>query len=378
MKLSADRDRLLVAIGCALVIHAGVAVGLSLVEWSVTPERTPLYVELSDPVLVDVPETPEPVEPPPDTEPPVPAEPEPPEPEPAEPEPEETLEPPPAESEPEPVDEPDPVEEPEPAEEPEPTPDAPAPEEPAPAPDEEQLAEPEPDEPAPAPEPEPRRPQGPTEEEVAEALGGMLGTQTERERAARDPVDPEPSVDDGEVARLREEARREFERALEQEEEYFDSLEDAGEPADEVGERDAAVTPRIHDLIGRATVVPDRPSEPVSDAPVTASEERTEVPGGGIVEWEGGGDRRLIEYWLPDFDGSDLRESGAPEVRARVSFEVDAQGSVRPGSVNVLAPGLDPRGRRKVIEAVSSWRFEARPGVRVARGSIDFIFERTG
>ncbi len=345
MKLSADKDRLLVAIGCALVIHVGVAVGLSFVDWSSTPERTPLYVELSDPALLDVPET-EPPEPEPD--PPL-----------SEPEPEEVIEPPPAESEPEPSEDPPPTDQ---------------PEEPAPA------EEPAPRDPAPAPERTPTRPQGPTEEDVADALSGMLGSGSERERTERAPGDPAPTTDAGEFVRAREEARREFEQALAREQEYLDSLEAAGESVDEAGDSEATVTPRIRDLIGRGTEIPDRPSEPVSDAPASDDAEGTDDSGDGFVEWEGDGDsdRELIEYWLPDFDGSDLRASGAREVRAQISFEVDAQGTVRPGSVNVLAPGLSPTGRRKVIEAVSSWRFDSRPGARVARGSIDFVFERTG
>ena len=357
MNLGADKDRLLVAIGCALVIHVGVAVGLSFVDWHSTPERRPLYVELSDPALLDVPETELPDEPEPDPPPP-------------EPEPEEVVEPPPAESEPEPSEDPPPTDQPEepaPAEEPAPRDRAPA------------------EEPAPAPEPAPTRRQGPTEEDVAEALGGMLGSGAERERRERAPAEPSPTTDDGEIAQHAEEmwrqyrvARAEHEQALIEQQEYFDSREAAGESVDEAGDPETVVTPRIRDLIGRASDVPDRPSEPLSDAPASDDTEGTDDPGDGFVEWEGDGDRELVEYWLPEFDGSDLRAGGPPTIHARIRFEVDAQGTVRPASVDIQAPGLAPGGRQKLREAVSSWRFDSRPGAPVARGSVDFVFERTG
>ncbi len=343
MNLGADKDRLLVAIGCALVIHVGVAVGLSFVDWHSTPERRPLYVELSDPALLDVPETELPDEPEPDPPPP-------------EPEPEEVVEPPPAESEPEP------------------TPEEPAREE---SPPEEAAAPGE--EPAPAPAQPPRR-QGPTWDDVAGPQPGLRHSDEDRIRESRDHSVPEARItaDDDEVMQHRQDALRQHEQALIEQQEYFDSREAAGESVDEAGDPETVVTPRIRDLIGRASDVPDRPSEPLSDAPASDDTEGTDDPGDGFVEWEGDGDRELVEYWLPEFDGSDLRAGGPPTIHARIRFEVDAQGTVRPASVDIQAPGLAPGGRQKLREAVSSWRFDSRPGAPVARGSVDFVFERTG
>ena len=362
MKLYSDRDRLLIALGAALVFHLAVAVGLSFVDWSVEASPQPLSVDLGTPIETEALEEPEPE----------PEEPEPEEPEPEEPEPEE-----PEEFEPE-ASEPD-----TPEETLEPEPDEPA---------AEAEAEPEPTEPAEEVSPEeqteapaPRGPQGPTEEEVAEALRGLEGG-AERERPERTRTEDVPRDPDNAVIEARQQAREEFEQALEEERRAAAEADaDADEETtDAGGDPQQEVSPRISDLLGRVRDASQDPTtaDDVSEtegqpAAPDAAEDDPDADGDGIVDWDGDGDRRLVEYSVPDVDGSDLRATGAPRVRARITFEVNDQGIVLPGSVSVDGPGLTSSGREKLVEAVQQWRFDRRPGASVARGTIDFIFERT-
>lgn len=363
MNLNGDRDRFLIALAAALVFHIGIAVGLTFVDWSSPPPSTTLTVDLGAPVETDVPEVdPEPIE----------------QDEPEEPEPEDPDEP----------DEPEPPE----PEPPEPEEFEPADSEAGPDPDEsasqqasppeESTSEPEPAEPS-----EPRRPQGPSEEEAARALDSLRGDDGDeaRQRTERDPIQPEPG-DNPEIARAREDARDEFEQALEEERRReAAAAESQDEQAEEGGDPDASVTAKVSDLLGQVRNPPTTPSSPdePGDGDDTEGEDSgtndaESDDGDDFVTWDGEGNRRLLRSRIPEMDGSDLRASGAPEVRARIQFEVDERGVVRPGSVNVDAPGLTSEGRGKIRQAMSEWRFERNPGSGIARGSVDFIFQRTG
>ncbi|MFW6368659.1 MAG: hypothetical protein ACOCZ9_02875, partial [Spirochaetota bacterium] len=342
MNLNGDRDRFLIAFAAAIVFHIGLVIGLTFVDWSSPPRSTTLTVDLGAPVETDVPEVdPELLE-------------------------EESEEP----QQPEDPDEIDDPEDPEEPEEPEPEDSAPAETEAAPdqespdAADAEAPSDQDSGESQPPSEPPP--PQGPSEDEVAGALGqlGMDDSDEERERAPRSRSEPAPSEDSDEYTQRREEAREEFERLLAEEEKDRRRAAGNEEDADAEagGDPDTEVSASVLDRLRQVRDAPTDPSAPPGsgDSGDTTDDDNSRDDSGGgnddpddpgegedIVTWDGDGDRALIEYSVPEMDGSDLRASGAPEVRARIEFRVDERGIVMPGSVTLNAPGLSPGGSEK-------------------------------
>ncbi len=318
-----DRDRLLIGVGFALVLHAILVVVLAIVGLN-----TPPYPE-NEPVFVTLP----------DYEPPPEAEPEP------EPEPEEISEP----SEPLIPDA-----------EIEPT----APElETQPEPSPEIRTDPAPSTPAPA-QPQSGRDARPGE--IASDTTGLVpAADASRDRAAGrtpdnffaisepDDVDSEkPSwLVEGEFSPQPESSLEEGEqRALAKKRESLPGFEQ-----------------RMSELI-RALENPPSSTAGSESGTATGGEEgpataTTALPGGSAIEWVGSGGRRPRgQLVLPTLTASDFGGQVPARISYLIVFEVNAAGQIVPGSLILRQSSGYTLADQKVRASISSWGFDPAPG----------------
>lgn len=323
-----DRERLLLSIGVALVLHALLFAGVAIAGFDFTP-----YPETS-PVTVTLPDYRQP-----ETE---------------------------SEPEPEPEPEPAPVEP-----EPEPAELAPAEPDPEPAPVE------------PDPEPAPRasdapatdQPSAPSSQGGTDAPPGSFSQEDlpwlrddaddrDRDRASEDEDlfaidDPDESSSQLPSWVVEGEFSPQPESTLERSEQ---------ETLDEMRQTVPGFAERLGDLV-EALEDPrtDGSDDGASDGAAGAEEgpsapsATTELPGGAI-EWVGSGSRRPIVVTQPDLRASDFGGTVPARVSYLVVFEVDEDGLVVPGSLILRQSSGYTLADQKVRRAVSTWRFDPAPG----------------
>lgn len=364
LSLRRERDRLLVAIAAAVLVHGVVFV---VVPFSGLAERDrldpPMYVAL-DPLPPEQAEES--------------AEPEP------EPEPEETPEPEPEpDPEPEPQPEPEPElesePEPEPATEPEPQPEAEEPRAQEPAtPSEEDSAppaEPEPDEAPAAPsgpafvETPPPPPPPPRERQFSDVRSDFGGQDSQADSG----------FVDSQISSLYDWQSEHSEalEAWEQRQEERRSRTTAEEPEDDrSAASDNTLAQRLSDLIEgirtSSSNVVDSDDAPPSDRDQS---DAGSGDGSGIAVEDGSGTRRRTEGAAVDLSSVSLGSGFPPEYPVRVRFQVNAAGTVI--SARVQPPTPDPDLNRAIEAAVEQWRFEAAADRQSApvEGSVTIIVQ---
>ena len=322
-----DRDRLLISIGVALILHAALFVTLAIVGLDFTP-----YPEF-EPVFVTLPDyeerEPEPVEPEPI------GEPEPAEPEPAEPEP---VSPPPVAPQPA---------------EPEPAPPAPARTPPSPSPAPRSAA------PAPgSAQTSTDAPPGSFSTEDLEWLGESRADDRERARSQDDLFairEPDGAVSDLPSWVVEGEFSIQPESTL---------APDDRSALEAKREADARFAARLADLV-RALEDPSPGTGPSATGPATASgpdAATTALPGGGAIDWVGSGGRQPVgKLALPELTADDFEGQVPGRIAYLIVFEVNAEGLVMPGLILRQSSGYT-RADQKVRATVSSWRFDPAPG----------------
>jgi outer membrane biosynthesis protein TonB len=314
---NADRERVGIAVLVAVVLHAGIAVAIGVFGFELAPypETEPVFVTLPDYV---------------------------------EPEPEEVQ--------PEP-EEPEPVV----ATQPEPA----VPEQQTGVQQRTNTAQPEPVAPAPAaPQPAPAPSAAPPR------------------TTAQAP--PEPEVDPEAAARARGDMRSGFDlMAGIDDQEVNDSASDlpGWVVAGEVSVRpEESLSAAEQQLLGQKRVtVPgfenrlaelvdalQNPAGPMS-APTPAESGTPEVthqglPGDGIIEWFGDGERELTSFTLPRLSASDFGGQVPAVVNYIIVFEVNSAGSVIPGSLILRQSSGYTLADQKVRQTVGTWLFEPADG----------------
>ena len=349
-----ERNRLMISIGIALLVHTVVFVVAAVIgpAYDPYPETTVVYVTLPDYDPSPIPE-PE-IEPPPPPPPPKPPEPEPPQAEIAPPPPP----PPPAEPEPTPAPEPPPAPRPQPAPTPQPAPAQvrqPAPStRPTPAP---QPAPP----PEPAPPPPPRdAPPGALALDDLDFLQEDDGADRERHRASDDdlfavrdadhtaPQDRPSWVVQGEFSAQPESSLQPAER------ETLRAMRDTVPGFSE----------RLTDLVAALQRPPTAGTQP-SDRRATesvAGPSTTSLPGSSQIDWIGAGSRQPRELALPQLTASDFGGNVPARISYLIVFEVNADGLVVPGSLILRQTSGYTLADQKVRRAISGWRFDPAPG----------------
>ncbi len=409
-----DRVRFMISLAVALALHLVIGVVFSFVNWSTRSELSPpMYVELADFVeaqdreveppdsddvdLEDDEADPEPAPeldpelegPAPETEPDEPDEPE-----------REAV----ARDDPEDSDDPAPVvedaaESDSPAFEPDAPEerDAPAEEPPATETEPEDASEPTP-EPAESPEPEAPEeeaaeiaaPRGFDTRDFADQLARSdRQTETERLDPAEDPPeDALPAMTEAEREQL-EQQQEELDEFIRLTEEELVALQadigdESAEPETEADPEIAAVQERLARLHERRERLEDTAEldvtgrereEPADRNGVDRDEEAgdRDTPFRDDIIWEGDGERRILgALELPELRREDFGPQGPPPwSEFSLSFQVNAEGQVRPGSV-AFSPQPSATVRRRLVEAIHGWRFSPAPGADpiTARGTI--------
>jgi hypothetical protein len=320
--IRSDRERLLLGLGVALLLHVAVFVGLALagLDFTPYPEISPVMVTLPDYETVPTPE---------------------PEPEP-QPEP---VEPPPAElapAEPTPAD---------------PTPAPPAPEAPAPA--------------------RPAQPQTGRDAPPGAIAGVTTGLLPEpdadRDRAAErtpddvlfghSPNDPAPAQPPDDFADSAPATQQEI-----------DPHTNGSTAADAAPSIDPRVEALIRDLdrslreardgwTSRGTedgTADEQDGGPGGDQ--AADPSSVQLPGGGgEIVLTGTGNRGLTNYLPPTLEAVDFDDDIPAEATVRLGFRVDGNGLVVPGTLYTLRSSGYTAVDLKIREAVSRWTFDPAP-----------------
>ncbi|MFW5783960.1 MAG: hypothetical protein ACOC2Y_04545 [Spirochaetota bacterium] len=101
-------------------------------------------------------------------------------------------------------------------------------------------------------------------------------------------------------------------------------------------------------------------SRPDATGPGSAT---TALPGGSSIEWVGSGSRRPVgDLTLPELTASDFDGQVPARASFLIVFEVNADGLVVPGSLILRQSSGYTVVDQKIRRAVSSWRFDRAPG----------------
>jgi outer membrane biosynthesis protein TonB len=329
-----DRDRLIVSLFLAVVVHVVIFVGLSFVHWQIRdyPETTAVFVELMD--YESTPPVPEPVAP----------EPEPPEPEPQ-------IQP----VEPEPQPQPQVTER---------APDRPAAQPPASAPAQQ---------PAATQSTPPVSTDAPPGSFTTEDLPWLSSPDTTTDRE-------DSRTSDANIFRFNDETSDTGELPAWVAEGTLQPLETLDTATRESLEAKNQEIPgfqeRLDAIANSLAQGPPGPGTSTSGSE-TSTTTTSGPPGVGPIEWVGGGTRTFLgTQAMPSLTSDDFGGLVPARITYIMVFDVNADGLVVPGSLIFRQSSGYTAADQKVRRAVSSWRFDPAPGSPPVTAICTLVFER--
>ncbi|TVQ17703.1 MAG: hypothetical protein EA382_18520 [Spirochaetaceae bacterium] len=109
----------------------------------------------------------------------------------------------------------------------------------------------------------------------------------------------------------------------------------------------------------RSPVSPASQPAPSGDGTAVS---RQQLPGDAAIDWIGTGSRTVLQSPLPQIVAQDLGGQVPAWIDYIVVFDVDAAGTVVPGSLIFRQNSGYTAADQKVRQAIQRWQFEAAPG----------------